>query len=279
MSKNIFKYIMVALGYLLVTGAGAVDSWLSLIQHLRSGQPVTINFGSWYDALFPVLGLAIIIFGIWWTSPRNKVKYWGQIKDDAIVGRGYEFFSSRVILSRHYTLIDRVKSAPTIWCWWHTGTKAWGDDAIKWGNIKRVILPHPIKAPIEQVADLVEKSPIDIAHEIIKLTNEITTRRKEQDKQGILPIDERIVVKWYIGSSTSAIMIGNPEPLSHKSWIQVEPLLPVPLENRPSFSLSGKESPFDILSEKIIDGYKSVWGKSVAPTEISEDELSKRYKA
>ena len=34
-----------------------------------------INIGSWrdiYSALFPVLGLAILLFGIWWTRP-NKV--------------------------------------------------------------------------------------------------------------------------------------------------------------------------------------------------------------
>ena len=276
MLKGKGKYITIVLGFLLVTAPGSIVDWLALFKIIRGDQSMTINFGSWYNAIFPILGLGIIIFGIWWTRP-NKEKKWGSIIDGAIVGRGFEFFPSRDILTKHYTLLSRVKSAPCVWALWHTGTSAWGLDAIKNGNIKRLILPHPLKAPLEQIADLVNKKPIDLAHDIIQLTEEVQNERLKQDKENRITEQDRITVLWYKGVTTNSIMIGNPEPLTDNSWVQVENLLPLSLSERPSFSLKGKHEPFQSLFEGLVTGYEELWKKAVPPEPISEQVLGNRF--
>ncbi len=68
------RYIPIALAFILITGPGALDAWLSLFERFfGEDRQVTVNAGSWYQALFPVLGLAVLLFGIWWTRPKKSV--------------------------------------------------------------------------------------------------------------------------------------------------------------------------------------------------------------
>lgn len=75
MWKKYKKIIVVVLGFLLITAPGAIDSWLSLIQRLRGNEAVNINLSSWHDiysVVFPILGLAVIVWGLWWTRPEKE---------------------------------------------------------------------------------------------------------------------------------------------------------------------------------------------------------------
>jgi hypothetical protein len=272
------RAIWLGIVYLFVTGPGAVSDWTSLIKSYFGGDAqLNINFGSYYGAIFPIAGLAILLFGIWWLRPKQVIKYFGQIKDGAVIGKGFEFFPSRGILTRHHPLPERIRSASVIWGLWHTGTKAWSDDVLKIGHVKRLVLPHPTDSPINHIAFLVGKKTLDIAREITKLTTEAIEVRKEQDRQNIIDIKDRIEVLWYKGVTTNAVMIGNPEPLSNNSWVQVETLLPMPLDDRPSFSLAGKETEFKKLSENIISGYIEIWSKSTIPVNITDEVLVARW--
>lgn len=39
---------------------------------MRENLEVNVSVGNWYQAAFPMLGLAVILFGLWWTRPRTK---------------------------------------------------------------------------------------------------------------------------------------------------------------------------------------------------------------
>lgn len=68
------RVILVSVAFLFITGPGAVDSWLSLIDRFfGKDKQVTINTGDWYQALFPILGLIIIGVGLWWTRDKREV--------------------------------------------------------------------------------------------------------------------------------------------------------------------------------------------------------------
>jgi len=56
----------------------------------------------------------------------------------------------------------------------------------------------------------------------------------------------------------SRFLIGIPEPLSKNSWVQIETLLPMPLDDIPSFSLVWKNQDFQKLSEDLILGCKGI---------------------
>jgi len=67
------RFTLIVIVFILVTGPGALDAWLSLFERFfGEGKQVTVNFGDWYQALFPLLGLLVLLFGIWWARP-NKV--------------------------------------------------------------------------------------------------------------------------------------------------------------------------------------------------------------
>ena len=60
---------------MFITVPGAIDAWWSLITRFSGqGAGVTISFGSaseLYRLGFPLLGLAVLLFGIWWTRPKR----------------------------------------------------------------------------------------------------------------------------------------------------------------------------------------------------------------
>lgn len=67
-----WKYVFFAVTFLLVTGPGAVEAWLSLLDRFAEGsESVNVSLGNWYQAAFPFLGLAVLLFGIWWTRDRG----------------------------------------------------------------------------------------------------------------------------------------------------------------------------------------------------------------
>ena len=67
------KYIITGLAFALFTGPGWVDSLLSLRDRFfgEGKESVVISIDGWYQSLFPLLGLAILLFGIWWTRDKK----------------------------------------------------------------------------------------------------------------------------------------------------------------------------------------------------------------
>ena len=69
------RYVLIGIVYLLVNGVGALDAWLSLFDRFfGENKQVTVVVGDWYQALFPILGLAVLFFGVWWTRPGKVAK-------------------------------------------------------------------------------------------------------------------------------------------------------------------------------------------------------------
>ena len=70
------KFVITGAVFLLITGPGAIDAWLSLIDRFfGDGQgDVAISIGSWYTTLFPLIGLAVLLFSIWWTRDQDDSK-------------------------------------------------------------------------------------------------------------------------------------------------------------------------------------------------------------
>lgn len=70
------KAMLAVLAFLLITVPGALNAWLSLIARFETGgTKMTINWRSWqdiYSVIFPLLGLAVIIFGLWWTRQKTE---------------------------------------------------------------------------------------------------------------------------------------------------------------------------------------------------------------
>lgn len=185
------------------------------------------------------------------------------IKDGALIGSGFEFFPNRDVLSNYHTLTDRAKSLPTIWALWHTGSSAWGKDIIKNGNVRHLILPNPRgEAPLDKLAKLVDKKEVHFIQEIVKITEEVLDRRKEQDQTQSVPFQDRIEVRWYSGITTNSIMIGNPEPISDNSWVQIDLLIPPPLDERPTYAMTYGQTPFKDLFDNIVKSYKRLWDTS-----------------
>jgi hypothetical protein len=61
------KPIILVLGFLLISAPGAVDSWLSLFETMSVAFLADI-----YQLFFPVLGLLVLLFGLWWTRPKKE---------------------------------------------------------------------------------------------------------------------------------------------------------------------------------------------------------------
>ncbi len=194
-----------------------------------------------------------------------------KIVDGAVIGLGFEFFPNRDVLARHHTLSERMASVNTVWALWPTGTHATGViDAIQNGNIKRLILPHLEKSPIKELAMLTDNKPEDIVNDIKRTTRKALEKRAEQDKKQDILIQDRIEPRWYPGIVTNSIMIGNPEPLTDDSWLQVENLMPLKTEERTSYSLTFGKTPFQPLFKKVKSDFEQLWSKSLP---IKETDL------
>ena len=61
--------------FLLITGPGAVDAWLSLIDRFvgQVEEPISVSIGDWYEAIFPILGLIILVGVILWIRNKEEV--------------------------------------------------------------------------------------------------------------------------------------------------------------------------------------------------------------
>ena len=80
------KYLIIGITFLLVTLPGAFDAWLSLIERF-SGEDVSllpIPTSVWYQSLFPIMGFAVLIFGIWWTRDKDKEKVEGSTSSSSV---------------------------------------------------------------------------------------------------------------------------------------------------------------------------------------------------
>lgn len=68
------KYLTIGIPFALVTVPGALNAWLSLIERfLTDGEGrVAISLGASYESVFPILGLGILLFGVWWTRDRQQ---------------------------------------------------------------------------------------------------------------------------------------------------------------------------------------------------------------
>ncbi len=201
----------------------------------------------------------------------NQVIAGSSIVDGAVVSQGFEFFSSRDNLRRHHPLAQRIKSSSTIWALWNTGAQAYIDNAIKESTIKHLILPHPRQdLAMTSLALLSGRGSQGIIDDIRNITKEALAKRKEQNEQQSIPIQDRIEVKWYSGIITNTIMVGNPKPLSDESWVQVEPLLSISASERPSFALSYGQTPFKNLFKCLVTAFEDTWSKSKP---LSQEDL------
>ena len=75
MSHNLSaKGIVVTIAFVLVTVPGFLEDLLSLRDRLSgpTGGSVNVSVGDWYQLIFPPLGLAILLFGIWWIPRVSK---------------------------------------------------------------------------------------------------------------------------------------------------------------------------------------------------------------
>lgn len=71
-----YKWLLIPLAFLLITVPGAIESWLSLADRIR-GEPsaVSIDLGNiWelYGLAVPILGLVILLGGLWWIEKGNR---------------------------------------------------------------------------------------------------------------------------------------------------------------------------------------------------------------
>ena len=68
------KYFIIGVSFLLVTLPGALDAWLSLIDRFSNEgfAFITIPTSVWYQSLFPIAGLTVLLFGIWWTRDKDE---------------------------------------------------------------------------------------------------------------------------------------------------------------------------------------------------------------
>lgn len=68
------KFFWFLLSFLIVTGPGALDSWLSIGERIAGNNESRVNIylGDWYQSLFPIFGFAILAFGIWWTRSKHE---------------------------------------------------------------------------------------------------------------------------------------------------------------------------------------------------------------
>ena len=67
------KYFFIP-AFLLITLPSAIAAWLSLIERIFGEGKAFITFptSGWYEALFPIVGLAVLLFGIWWTRDKDE---------------------------------------------------------------------------------------------------------------------------------------------------------------------------------------------------------------
>lgn len=68
------KYLLFGGGFAVFTGAAALEAWLSLIDRMTGRTDgVTFDFLSrdLFSMVFPIFGLVLILFGIWWTRPKR----------------------------------------------------------------------------------------------------------------------------------------------------------------------------------------------------------------
>lgn len=72
------RIAVVIIVFLLVTAPGAFDSWLSIIDRYTPGNESTVvTFNptlSFFQIGFPVVGLALLLWGLWWTKPKVTVE-------------------------------------------------------------------------------------------------------------------------------------------------------------------------------------------------------------
>lgn len=75
------KYAVPISAFLLIIGPGAIDAWLSLIERFtKDKQRVTLSLTSItdiYELVFPLIGLFLLLFWVWWTRAPSASKVGG----------------------------------------------------------------------------------------------------------------------------------------------------------------------------------------------------------
>ena len=68
------KFFLIGAAFLLITGPGALDAWLSLFDRFvgEAEEPVNVSIGDWYQAIFPILGLIILLGVILLTGNKKE---------------------------------------------------------------------------------------------------------------------------------------------------------------------------------------------------------------
>ena len=72
------KTVLVLFGFLFITGPSAIDAWFSLYDRYsnETTESATMNLASLtsiYQLVFPVIGLLVLLFGLWWARPPQPV--------------------------------------------------------------------------------------------------------------------------------------------------------------------------------------------------------------
>lgn len=65
--------------FIFIEAPGALEDWLSLFDRFAADEAVTVSLGQWFDLLFPIIGLGVLAFGIWWTRHAVGQDYAARI--------------------------------------------------------------------------------------------------------------------------------------------------------------------------------------------------------
>ncbi len=250
----------------ILTSCGLTGILFSFLRDIFEGWPIFFIVLLITGSASFILGLLVFVDNKFINLRANKSV---SPANNSIVIPGFEFYPSREILSSSHPLSSIFNdNNTTIWALWHAGTSAsTQQDAIKKGNITRLILPNPLDAPIRELANLISKEYEDILQDIIATSKEALNKRKTQDNEQVLSVTNRIELHWYSGITPNSIMIGNPDPLTQDSWIQIENLIPTAPNDRSSYRLIYGQTPFKKLFENIVENYKDLFSnKSIVPS-------------
>jgi hypothetical protein len=238
------KYILFALGFIFITAPGAVADWLSLIDRTKSGEHMSISILNWqtiYNTIFPILGLGVLLFGIWWTRPKKEA---------------CTFYENRGSLP---PLLDDFAQAEEVWVSWRVATSAKMLSRDIWNNthFTRLLIHHP--NPTKDEPDYLKAHVLGFPNRNI---DEFRTDIYSATRQAPKHID----VRWFNGYLGDSLLIFNPKSARQKGWIRIEITTASSQANdRPSIRVNEKQYPK--LFKNLVDNYESTFKKGEKPSD------------
>lgn len=157
----------------------------------------------------------------------------------------FQFYPNREHLQAQRPLLATLQSTDDVWVWCGVGTSLRISDDVQRGRISRLMLAYPDaeSVALRLLARAVNRSAANLANDIRLLT-------REAQQAGV-------VVRWYVGATGDALVIGNPQ--SQDGWAQIESFVPgVVQRERASFRVERREQPR--LFDSLTAAYTRAWG-------------------